>query len=111
MKRFVFSLATTVCLLVVVCHYSPVAAKDKWVSVQTKNFFLVGNTSEKEIRQVAVRLEQFREAFSILLPGVRINTPVPTTVVVFKSQDSYAPFRRSEEHTSELQSRGLISYA
>ena len=110
MKRFVFSLATTVCLLVVVCHYSPVAAKDKWVSVQTKNFFLVGNTSEKEIRQVAVRLEQFREAFSILLPGVRINTPVPTTVVVFKSQDSYAPFRPQPNISGYFQPGPDVNY-
>jgi len=37
-----------------------VSAKDSWVSVRSKNFLLVGNASEKEIRQVALRLEQFR---------------------------------------------------
>jgi tetratricopeptide (TPR) repeat protein len=93
MKRFVFPLAVTLCLLVVVSQHNTVAAKDKWVSIQTKNFFLVGNASEKEIRQVAFKLEQFRYVFMRVFPNIRFNTPVPTTVVVFKSDDSYGPFK------------------
>ncbi|HEX8723719.1 MAG TPA: DUF1570 domain-containing protein, partial [Pyrinomonadaceae bacterium] len=69
------------------------AAKDTWTSVRSQNFFLVGNAPEKEIRQVATRLEQFREVFTRLFPGVTFNTPVPTTVVVFKSDSSYKPFK------------------
>ena len=67
-------------------------AKDTWTIVHSKNFTLVGNASEKEIRQVATRLEQFRDAFTRLLRGARFETPVPTTVVVFKSKSSYKPF-------------------
>ncbi|HEX8502610.1 MAG TPA: tetratricopeptide repeat protein [Pyrinomonadaceae bacterium] len=69
------------------------AAKDTWTSVRSQNFFLVGNAPEKEIRQVATRLEQFRDVFTRLFPGVPFNTPVPTTVVVFKSDSSYKPFK------------------
>ncbi|HEX8336014.1 MAG TPA: DUF1570 domain-containing protein, partial [Pyrinomonadaceae bacterium] len=69
------------------------AAKDTWTSVRSQNFFLVGNASEKEIRQVATRLEQFREVFTKLFTKVNFNTPVPTTVVVFKSDGSYKPFK------------------
>jgi hypothetical protein len=93
MKRFVFPLAITLCLFVVVSQYNPVAAKDNWVSLRTKNFFLIGNANEKEIRQVALKLEQFREAFTIIFPKIRFNSAVPTTVVVFKSNSSYAPFK------------------
>ncbi|HKB89316.1 MAG TPA: hypothetical protein VKC60_02240, partial [Opitutaceae bacterium] len=67
-------------------------AKDTWTLVHSKNFTLVGNASEKDIRQVATRLEQFREAFILLLKGAKFETPVPTTVVVFKSASSYKPF-------------------
>ena len=67
-------------------------AKDTWTIVHSKNFTLVGNASEKEIRQVATRLEQFRDAFTRLLRGARFETPVPTTVIVFKSKSSYKPF-------------------
>ena len=69
-----------------------IQAKDSWTSVRTKNFFLVGNTSEKDIRKVATRLEQFRDVFARLFPSARFETPVPTTVIVFKSMSSYKPF-------------------
>jgi tetratricopeptide (TPR) repeat protein len=68
-------------------------AKDVWTSVRTKNFFLIGDASEKEIRQVATRLEQFRFAFSKLLPKANLASPVTTTVVVFKSDSAYTPFK------------------
>jgi len=42
---------------------------------------------------MAIRLEQFREAISRLLSQANINTSVPTTVVVFKSDSSYQPFK------------------
>jgi tetratricopeptide (TPR) repeat protein len=67
-------------------------AKDSWTSVRTKNFFLVGNAGEKDIRKVATRLEQFRDVFARLFPNARFETPVPTTVIVFKSMSSYKPF-------------------
>ena len=70
-----------------------VSAKDTWISVRSKNFSLIGNSSEKEVRQVAIRLEQFREVFTRLFPQVKFTTPVPTTVVVFKSDSSYRPFK------------------
>jgi tetratricopeptide (TPR) repeat protein len=71
-------------------------AKDTWTIVHSKNFTLVGNASEKEIRQVATRLEQFRDAFTRLLSAARFETPVPTTVIVFKSKSSYKPFNPSD---------------
>lgn len=68
------------------------AAKDTWMSVKSKNFLLVGNASEKEIRKAAVKLEQFREVFSTIFPKARLNTSVPTRVVVFKNSSAFKPF-------------------
>src|SRR5829696_3864051 len=82
-----------VAALVVLLAAQAAAAKDTWTSVRSQNFFLVGNASEKEIRQVATRLEQFREVFTKLFTNINFNTPVPTTVVVFKSDGSYKPFK------------------
>ena len=72
---------------------STVAAKDEWVQVRSKNFFLVGNASEKDIRKVATRLEEFRETFKLLFKGVNLVSPIGTNVVVFKSESSYKPFK------------------
>jgi tetratricopeptide (TPR) repeat protein len=68
-------------------------ARDTWISVRSKNFLLIGNASEKEIRQVATRLEQFRETFHKLFPKNKFDSPIQTNVVVFKNQSSYNPFR------------------
>jgi tetratricopeptide (TPR) repeat protein len=74
-----------------IAHH-PAQAADTWTSVRSKNFILVGNASEKEIRQVATRLEQFRDVFTRLLSLAKFDSPVPTRVVVFKSMNSYKPF-------------------
>ena len=66
--------------------------KDTWTKVTSKNFTLVGNASEKEIRQVGTQLEQFREVFTKLLSLAKFDSPIPTTVIVFKSMSSYKPF-------------------
>jgi len=110
MKRFVFPLAVSLCLLAVVSHHTTVAAKDNWVSVRTKNFFMLGNTSEKEIRQVGLKLEQFREVFTRLFPKMRFNTPVPTTVIVFKSHSSYAPFKPHSNTAGFFQAGQDVNY-
>jgi len=86
------------------------AAKDSWISVRSKNFFLIGNASEKDVRQVAIKLEQFRDVFSRLFPKMRFTTPVPTTVVVFKSDSSYRPFRPIANAAGYFQAGPDVNY-
>ena len=90
MRRFTLTFLALACLLV--CAHAA-SAKDTWTSVRSKNFLLVGNASEKDIRQVATKLEQFRDAFSRLFATAKFTSPVPTTVVVFKSDSAYKPFK------------------
>ena len=92
-KRFTVIFAIVLCSLAALPAGRPAHAKDTWVSVRSTNFFLIGNANEKEVRQVAARLEQFREVFSRLFPRMKFTSPVPTTVVVFKSDSSYKPFK------------------
>ena len=80
-------------LLVLLTFSSAAFAADEWTSVRTKNFFLIGNAKEKEIRGVAVKLEQFREVLRLVLPKLNLNSAIPTTVVVFKSDKAYDPYR------------------
>jgi len=91
MKRCALFLALLVSLLALPVQAAP--ARDNWMSVRSKNFQLIGNASEKEIRQVATRLEQFRFVFSGLFPQAKFNSSVPTTVVVFKNDSSYKPYK------------------
>jgi len=89
---------------------STVAAKDSWTSVRSKNFLLVGNASEKDIRQVGIRMEQFREVFSRLFPKLNINSPVPTSVVVFKNDQSYRPFQLNARNAGYFQPGQDVNY-
>ena len=103
MKRLAVFFATVLCFLTFLPAQSNVWAKDNWVSVRSKNFFLIGNASEKEIRQVGTRLEQFREVFSRLFTRTKLTSPVPTTVVVFKSDKSYLPFKSNPNNSGYFQ--------
>jgi hypothetical protein len=73
-------------------------ARDNWRSVRTKNFLLIGNGSEKEIREVATKLEQFRDVFNRLFTGSKINTPVPTTTYVQVDRTLTCGARKSPEN-------------
>lgn len=79
------------CFLFAVSHAA--AAKDNWVGVRSPHYLLVGDATESELREVAIRFEQFRKAFSQLFPASGLASSVPTTVVVFKDFDSYKDFR------------------
>lgn len=70
-----------------------VTAKDIWTSLRTRNYVLVGNASEEDIRAMAVQLERFRDIFTRYFRGAALNSPVPTTVIVFKSDGSFAPYK------------------
>ena len=69
------------------------SAKDEWRQVRSKNFNLIGNASDKEIRKVATKFEQFRETFRLLFSGTNLSSPVPTNVVVFKNNSAYKAFK------------------
>ncbi|HJQ32807.1 MAG TPA: tetratricopeptide repeat protein [Pyrinomonadaceae bacterium] len=64
-----------------------------WTGVRSQNFFVAGVAGEKELRRVAVRLEEYRAAFSRLLSPEHFDPGVPTTVVVFPDDAAYNPFK------------------
>jgi tetratricopeptide (TPR) repeat protein len=90
--------------------HSNVLAKDNWTSVRSQNFQLVGNASEKDIRLVANRLEQFRTVFALLFPALKLNSPVPTTVIVFKSDSSYKPYKVNPNVSGYFQPGEDVNY-
>src|SRR5438132_6352797 len=109
--RFLRSAVSGIALALFVASTAASAtAKDTWTSVHSKNFTLVGNASEKDIRLVANRLEQFRQVFGLLFPTVTLNSPVPTTVIVFKSDSSYKPFKVNPNVSGYFQPGEDVNY-
>jgi tetratricopeptide (TPR) repeat protein len=64
-----------------------------WSSVRTRNFTVVGEAREKDLRRVATRLEEYRAALSRLLPEGPTDASAPTTVIVFRDDNTYRPFK------------------
>src|SRR5215831_16327875 len=71
----------------------PALGADKWLSIHTKNFLLVGNANESDIRRVGRTLEEFRSAISMLFPKMEQTSSVPTTILVFKNDESFKPYK------------------
>jgi tetratricopeptide (TPR) repeat protein len=80
-------------LALVTCAVATRAAAPAWTSVTSANFLLIGDASERDIRQVALQLEQFRETLGRLLPAARVPTRTPTVVYVFATDKAYRPYK------------------
>src|SRR5688500_6146966 len=83
LRSLIFAALFPLLGFVIASGQTPAPASETWTSVRSKNFFLLGDASEKEIRHAAERLEQFREAFRQLIPQLKVESPIPTNVVVF----------------------------
>ncbi|HYX30717.1 MAG TPA: tetratricopeptide repeat protein [Pyrinomonadaceae bacterium] len=112
MKRQPLSLIAglALALFIIGFDHHAVQAKDSWTTVHSKNFTLVGNASEKDIRNVANRLEQFRAVFALLFPTIPLRTAVPTTVIVFKSDGAFKPFKPNLNDAGYFQPGEDVNY-
>jgi len=89
------------CLILCVSLTTATAAKNEWTKARSKNFQLIGDASDKEIRGVATKLEQFREMFRQFFTDVNFNSSVPVNVVVFESDESLRDFRPPDEDSKK----------
>ena len=95
--------------LIALCASAACAsAKENWTKIRSRNFTLIGNTSEGEIRKVATRLELFREMFAQIFPKTQLNSSVPTTVILFKTDSSYKPFRPKRDGKTQDNTAGYF---
>lgn len=99
-KRPATFLIAALWLLLPLCAAARAGAVEKWISVRSQNFLLIGNASGKEIGRVATHLEQFREVFSQLLPEGRLGSSVPLVIIVFRNDQSYGPFKPLSQEPS-----------
>lgn len=81
----------------------PPRERERWIGVTVDEFTIVGNGSEREVRDVAANLVRLRDALS-LVTRLKVRSPLPTKVYVFHDERSFAPYRdaamgRPSEHT------------
>ncbi|MBC7930318.1 MAG: hypothetical protein H7Z38_07075, partial [Rubrivivax sp.] len=90
-KLFVFLVAALA--LVIPSATGARDERESWASVSSRNFLVVGRVREKDLRRVAARLEEYRAVFSRLLSVEHFDASVPTTVIVFRDDRAYQPFK------------------
>jgi hypothetical protein len=81
----------TFALIIALAVAAPASAE--WRRVNSPNFIVVGDVSARDLRATATKLEGFREALRRVLPAVTSNSPVPTVVVVFPTDEAFTPFK------------------
>jgi len=65
--------------------------KETWMEVESRNLRVAGNASVKQLRRIAVDLEEIRSHFLKVFPKEALSS-VPTTVIVFRNDKSLRLF-------------------
>jgi tetratricopeptide (TPR) repeat protein len=91
--KFAVAIFLVVLLGVSMCTTAAAQTRESWRSVRTNNLFVIGNADADKLRQVAVWLEFFHTAFGRLVSHNVLDASVPTTVVVFRDDASFIPFK------------------
>ena len=80
-------------LLAMPCLAVTPQTRDTWRSVRTNHMFVIGNAEPEKLRQVATWLEFFHGAFARLVSRNVLESSVPTTVIIFRDDASFTPFK------------------
>lgn len=64
-----------------------------WKRLRTPNLTVVGNAAARDLRRVATEIERFRLGLGSFAPSMRLDSPLPTTVVVFSDDRAFTPFK------------------
>lgn len=104
MRSRSISLSQTCSLLIVLLSsIFSAAAEPPWLEVHSTHFTVITDAGEKKGREVALRFEQMRAVFALLLTKERLNQSVPLTILAFKNDKSYyqlAPLHQGQPTTS-----------
>jgi len=75
-----------------------------WLEIHSTHFTVITDAGEKKGKEVALRFEQMRAVFAILLMKDRLNEPVPLTILAFKNDKNYyqsAPLRQGRDNQAQ----------
>jgi hypothetical protein len=93
------SFLTAMLLGVFLSPSAPAAEPSPWREIHSTHYTVITDAGEKKGTEVALRFEQMRAVFALLLMKERLNEPVPLTIVAFKNDKNYyqsAPLRQGQ---------------
>jgi hypothetical protein len=83
---------------------APAAEPSPWLEIHSTHFTIISDAGDKKGKEVALRFEQMRAAFAILLMKDRLNQPVPLTILALKNDKTYyqsAPLRQGQDNQAQ----------
>jgi hypothetical protein len=83
---------------------APAAEPTPWLEIHSTHFTVITDAGDKKGKEVALRFEQMRAVFAILLMKERLNQPVPLTILAFKNDKTYyqsAPLRPGRDNQAQ----------
>src|SRR5712671_1437614 len=86
-------------LAILLSASAPAAEPSPWLEIHSAHFTVVTDAGDKKGREVALRFEQIRAVFAILLSKDRLNQPLPLTILALKNDKPYyqiAPLRQGQ---------------
>jgi hypothetical protein len=78
---------------------APASEQSPWLEIHSTHFTVITDAGDKKGKEVALRFEQMRAVFAVLLMKERLNEPVPLTILAFKNDNNYyqtAPLRQGQ---------------
>ena len=78
---------------VLLCLLFAPSADAAWHRLDSPNFVVVGDASERQLREVAVKFEAFTEILGRLRGKGMAIAPVPTVILVFRSDKAFDPYK------------------
>ncbi|MEA2558802.1 MAG: hypothetical protein QOH06_306 [Acidobacteriota bacterium] len=66
---------------------------DAWIRLESAHFTLFSNAGERPTRRLAADLERLRATLAQLDPDLKLSSPSPTFLFVFKDGAALAPYR------------------
>jgi tetratricopeptide (TPR) repeat protein len=77
------------CALALCATPSPAAEPSHWLEIHSTHFTVITDAGDKRGREVALRFEQMRAVFALLLGKNHLNQSVPLTILAFDNDKSY----------------------
>ncbi len=68
------------------------AGDAQWIEVKSPHFSVVTDAGEKRGRETAMRFEQMRAVFDVLMTRASVNIPVPLQIVAFRNHKEMQRF-------------------
>jgi hypothetical protein len=97
------------------CLGAAAPQQTEWLRIDSPNFVIIGEVGARDLSDIAVQFEGFREALKQVLGEGATSTAVPTIVIVFPSDRAFTPLMpKLQGQTSEVGGRfmgtGDINY-